>query len=260
MRFELLQPMLKHLARLAVLGLIWGGQAASANASAFSVSPTRLVLAPGTTSAILTLTNDSAQSIRFQLSAFAWDQTEDGHMQLADTKDIVFYPPLLTIEPGQSRRIRVGSVTPFGTVEKTYRLFVEELPNNDESGAPEAGIHVRTKMGVPVFLRGPRPTMQTSVENLELHDGTLSFHVTNSGTAHVVLQRVQIRGLSATGDEIFAQSVDGWYLLAGHRQQFHVSVPAAGCSRVTAISIVAESDRGAVSGRLDTPSSTCHVQ
>ena len=69
-----------RLLRLAVLGLIWGGQAGYAAASAFSVSPTRVMLAPGSTSAVLTLTNDSADAIRFQLSAFAWDQTEDGHM------------------------------------------------------------------------------------------------------------------------------------------------------------------------------------
>ena len=99
------------LFRLALLGLIWGGQAGYAEASAFNVSPTRVMLAPGSTSAVLTLTNDSTHAIRFQLSAFAWDQTEDGRMTLADTKDIVFYPPLVTIEPRQSRRIRVGAVS-----------------------------------------------------------------------------------------------------------------------------------------------------
>ena len=251
---------MRRLLRIAVLGLIWGGQAEYAGASTFSVSPTRVTLAPGSTSVVLTLANDNPRAIRFELSAFAWDETEDGHMQLVETKDIVFYPPLLTIEPGQSRRIRVGSVSPFGAVEKTYRLFVEELPNNDEAGGPDAGVRVRTKMGIPVFLRGPRPTTETGVEGLELHDGLVSFHVTNRGTAHVVLQRVQIRGLSATGDEVFAQSIDGWYLLAGHRRQFHALVPPDGCSLVTTISVVAESDRGVAGGRLETPSSTCHVE
>ena len=232
-----------RLLRIAVLGLIWGGQAGYAHASAFSVSPTRVMLAPGSTSAVLTLTNGSANPIRFELSAFAWDQTEDGHMELAETRDIVFYPPLLTIEPGESRRIRVSAVTAPGSVEKTYRLFVEELPNR-ESDTADAGIHVRTKMGVPVFLRGPRPTTETSVNDLAVHGRTMSFAVNNSGTSHVVLQRVQVRGLSQTGEEVFVRSVDGWYLLAGHRQQFHVEVPLEGCLRVTTIGVTAELDLG----------------
>lgn len=245
--------------QLALLGLILGGQAGYAHASAFSVSPTRLVLAPGSTSAVLTLSNNSAHAVRFQLSAFAWDQTEDGRMQLAATKDIVFYPPLLTIDPGQSRRIRIGAVTPFAAIEKTYRLFVEELPQADEP-VPAEGIHVRTKMGVPIFLRGPKPTTHTQVESLQLGDEAVSFHVGNSGTAHVVLQRVEIRGLAAGGEQVFTRSIDGWYLLAGHRRRFEVPVSKADCARVTTIAVVAESDGGAANRRLDVPAPLCGVQ
>ena len=246
--------------RLIMFGLALVGQAGPARASAFSVSPTRLALTPRTTSAVLTLTNDSANAIRFQLSAFTWDQTEDGHMRLSDTKDVVFYPPLLTIEPGQSRRVRVGAATPFAALEKTYRLFVEELPNHEAAAAPEAGIQVRTKMGVPVFLQGQRASTQTAVENLELGDGNMFFHVTNSGTAHVLLQRVRIRGLSSSGAEVFARSVDGWYLLAGHRQRFRVPVSPADCSRAAAIAVVAEFDSGSADGRLTLSPSSCRVQ
>src|SRR5258708_4537857 len=193
------------LLRLIALGLILGGQAEFANASAFSVSPTRLMLTPGAASAVLTLTNGSEHTVRFQLSAFAWDQTEDGQMRLAATKDVVWYPPLLAGEPGRWRRVRVGAATPFAVLEKTYRLFVEELPNHEGAASPEAGIHVRTKMGVPVFLRGPRPSMQTAVEGLEVGDGEMFFHVANNGTAHALLQRVQIHGLSSTGEQVFTR-------------------------------------------------------
>lgn len=246
-----------RILQLIMLGLTLLGQAEYARASAFSVSPTRLLLTPGTASAVLTLTNSSPQGIRFQLSAFTWDQTEDGHMRLADTKDLVFYPPLLTIAPGQSRRVRIGTATSFAPLEKTYRLFVEELPNREAAATPQAGIQVRTKMGVPVFLRGPRPSTQMTIENLEFGGEEMLFHVANNGTAHVLLQKVRIRGLSSAGDQVFERSVDGWYLLAAHRQRFRIPVSAADCSQATTIVVVAESDGGVANGRLEMSRSSC---
>ncbi len=249
-----------RIIQLIMLGLILLGQAQPARASAFSVSPTRLMLTPGVTSAVLTLTNASTNPVRFQLSAFTWDQSEDGRMRLVDTTDIVFYPPLLTIEAGQSRRVRVGAVVPIAALEKTYRLFVEELPDHRGGAGPEAGIHVRTKMGVPIFLGAPRPTTRTIVENLELADGDMYFHVSNRGTAHVLLQKVQIRGLSASGEQVFARSVDGWYLLAGRHLRFRIPVPPAQCAQAATIAVVAESDRGPANARLALTRSNCGGQ
>lgn len=249
-----------RIMQLTMLGLILLGQAESATASAFSVSPTRLMLTPGVTSGVLTLTNASTNAIRFQLSAFTWDQSEDGQMRLADTSDIVFYPALLTIEPGQSRRVRVGAVVPIGALEKTYRLFVEELPDHRAAVSPEAGIQVRTRMGVPIFLGAPRPTTRTMVENLEVADGEMFFHVANRGSAHVLLQKVQIRGLSSTGEQVFARSVDGWYLLAGRHLRFRIPVPRAQCAKAATIAVIAESDRGPASARLDLTRLSCGGQ
>ena len=246
--------------RFIMLGLILLGQAEYARASAFSVSPTRLTLTPGATSAVLTLTNASTNPVRFQLSAFTWDQSEDGRMRLADTNDIVFYPPLLTIEPGQSRRVRVGAVVPIAALEKTYRLFVEELPDRRAGATPEAGIHVRTKMGVPIFLGALRPATRTVVDNLEFADGDMFFHVANRGAAHVLLQKVQIRGLSSTGEQVFARSVDGWYLLAGRHLRFRIPVSPAQCAQAATIVVVADSDRGPAHGRLDLTRASCGGQ
>ena len=100
-------------------------------ASSFTVNPTQIFLAPRTTSALLTLRNESDETLRFQLTAFAWDQSAEGEIKLQPTEDIVFYPALLTLAPKESRNVRVGTATRFEAVEKTYRIFVEELPSQE---------------------------------------------------------------------------------------------------------------------------------
>src|SRR4029453_2560001 len=103
------------------------GAMGSAFASSFSVNPTQIYLTSKSKSAILTLRNESDETLRFQLTVFAWDQSAQGEMKLQPTSDIVFFPTLLTLGPKESRNVRVGAATPFDAVEKTYRIFVEEL-------------------------------------------------------------------------------------------------------------------------------------
>jgi P pilus assembly chaperone PapD len=58
-----------------VLGLLT--QAEFALGSAFKVTPVRVTLAPGSASTLLTLSNESDQTLRFQISAFGWSQDPD---------------------------------------------------------------------------------------------------------------------------------------------------------------------------------------
>src|SRR4051794_9617959 len=113
---------------LGVLVLLgWG--AGSAEASAFTVTPVRILLGRGANSALLNVRNDSTDAIRFQISLKAWNQAPDGEMQLTDTNDLVFFPSMMELAPGEEKKVRVGSAfkAPV-TTERTYRIFFEELP------------------------------------------------------------------------------------------------------------------------------------
>ena len=246
-----------RLARLAMLGLAWMGQTGLAHAASFSVTPTRIVLAPATTSAVVTLSNHSAVPMRFQLTAFAWDQTEAGQVALSDTKDVVVYPSLVTVAPGESRRIRVAVSAPSVAVERSFRLFIEELPDHAEAPSRRMGVTVRTKMGIPIFVQGARQAPRVTVEPLEFVGGALRVRLSNGGTAHAVVDQIRVRGESATGDAVFATSINGWYLLAGRRQVFSIPIPAAACARATTVLVVAESADGRFTSRLSVPAQAC---
>ena len=95
--------------------------------SSFEVSPIRVSLVPNESSTLMTVRNEGEERLRLQISVMAWDQSKGGEMVLKPTDDIIFYPSLLTVDPGGQRNLRVGSNGAVVAKEQTYRIFVEEL-------------------------------------------------------------------------------------------------------------------------------------
>jgi fimbrial chaperone protein len=248
------------LTRLAVMIVAVAGAyvaaAGPASAATFSVNPTQIFLSARATTALLTVRNDSDETLRFQLSAFAWDQTAAGDLKLAPTQDVIFFPALLTLAPKEERRIRVGSTATAAATEKTYRVFVEELPGAD-AAAPGASVRVLTKMGIPIFLRPARETAPATLTDLSLHDGLFHFSLSSTGTVHVVPQRITVRGKAANGQAVFEKGVTGWYILAGERREFELSLPEPDCERTTSLLVEAAFDTTTVKEMLQTPAGAC---
>jgi fimbrial chaperone protein len=228
------------------------GVIGSAYASSFAVNPTQIFLTSKSTSAILTLRNESDESVRFQLTVFAWDQSARGEMELKPTSDIVFFPALLTLAPRESRNVRVGAATPFEAVEKSYRIFVEELPPQ----APQPGqsaVRVLTKMGVPIFVQPTRTQAQAGLRDLMVKDGVFTFNVRNTGNVHFVPETVRVHGMNHVGEVVLEKQLDGWYILAGGVRAYEVRLPAPDCSALTALSIDVRIAGSALKVRLETP-------
>jgi len=132
------------------------GLASGAAATTYSVSPTRVVLTTAMRSQLVTIKNESDRPLRFQLSMMAWSQDPAGAMQLAPTEDVVYFPSLLTLEKGEERKVRVGTAVPAGSVERSYRLFIEELPpaeRPDQSGV----VRILTRTSIPSSFSPPSP-------------------------------------------------------------------------------------------------------
>jgi fimbrial chaperone protein len=244
----------RRLLTILTVAWLWGGpQAGAATAATFTVDPTQIFLSGRAGSVLLTLRNESTESLRFQLSVFAWSQDASGQMQLEPTEDIVFFPSLLTLKPGETRRVRVGSATTPAAREKTYRIFVEELPPVERV---TDGVRVLTKMGIPIFVRPAKEVATASLHDLRQQDGTLRFTLTNSGTVHVVPQSIKVRGLAGSSTA-FEQDVNGWYVLAGGRRDFDTAFPKNACAQVTSIEVDVQFGSGMLHERLQTPNGAC---
>lgn len=244
------------LAGLLVAAALTGPLAPPASAVTFSISPTQLVLSGRTSSALLTVRNESTETLQFQLSAFAWQQSPTGEMQLDPTTSIVFFPALFTLAPGEERRVRVGSPgVPASSREQTYRLFVEELP--PPAAGARGGVRVLTKMGIPIFLRPAKESASATLDGLQVRGGALSFTLANTGAVHFIPRRIVARGLDAAGAPLFEESVAGWYVLAGGRRQFELKLPAAACGRTRSFVVEAELPFALLTERIETATGAC---
>jgi fimbrial chaperone protein len=223
----------------AVLAMV-----APARAATFSVDPIIVTLGKGNSSASVAITNQSASKLRLQISGFAWQQNPAGEMQLQPTDDLVFFPQLVTLEAGETRRIRIGANTEQGPVEKTFRVFMEELPSLESVVAPKTNaITIRMKVGVPVFVSpNVAPVVSGAVRNVTVRENALAFDVVNTGNTHFAVQKVNVAGKNAAGAGVLSNELTGWYVLPGGTRHFTVPLPKGSCSALQSLAVQVRAD------------------
>jgi fimbrial chaperone protein len=225
-----------------------------ADAALVAIDPVKVLLTGAEPSKSITLRNNGAERVRFQMSAFTWQQSSGGEMQLAPTPELVFFPSLLELAPGETRRVRVTTTRQVSSREQSYRLFADELP--PLAAQPGGAIRVLTRFGIPVFLAPDAATAQPALA-LELRGGKLSVKLENRGNSHFVAQSVRLVGRASGGAAVLSQDLPAWYVLAGGHRRYEVPLSPDVCSKLAQVSANANTDHG--SARLDyaVPPSAC---
>jgi len=213
---------------------------APAGAPQFNITPTRISIPAGQTSASLVLRNDGPEALRFQISASGWSNDADGQLVLRPTQDVVFFPILFGVEPGQSRRVRVAVTARAIERELSYRLFVEQLPSHRAAAMP--GVQMLMRASIPIFVQPPAMIARAAIDHVAVAGGRLSFVVRNIGNVHISIAQVTVRGARVRDDgpgvrretgakapPPFESRLPGWYLLSGETRAYHVALPADLC-------------------------------
>jgi fimbrial chaperone protein len=248
------------LAATVAFGL---ASARNADAAAFNVKPTQIHLSARATSGLLDIRNESAETLRFQLSVFSWNQSDKGEMQLAPTQDVVFFPALMSLAPGEARKIRVGTSMPAGPLERSYRIFVEELPPLVKAKDAKDGhtqIRVLTRMGIPIFVEPTAASAATAPGRIEprtVRGDKLTFEVKNTGNVHFQVRQARVLGLGAANENLFERAVPGWYVLAGGSRVFEVQPPKGVCGKTKELAFEVETEKATLQSRLDTRGGIC---
>ncbi len=223
------------------------------------MNPVQIFLSEKTKSALFTLRNAGTQPLRLQLDVLAWDQGPRGESRLTPTADIAFFPRLLNVAPGEERKVRVGALTLPGSSEKTYRIFVEELPPLEKGDRLQEAAQVRvlTRVAIPIFLQPAKPRAQARVGQMIWRDGLVSFEVENTGTVHVVVRAIRVTGFGAAGEPVWDRGLQGWYVLAGGTRVYELELPKESCARLRTLAVEVEIPQTTLKERVETSPMAC---
>ncbi|MFO7982446.1 MAG: fimbria/pilus periplasmic chaperone [Desulfuromonadales bacterium] len=229
--------------------------AVQAFAAEWRVVPIRIDLGKNQRSDVVRLINEGSEKVSLQIQATEWMQDENGEDLYVPSKDLIFFPKILTVEPKEERVLRAGIRSPAVQREKTYRLFIEEIPEASRADATQVSINIR--FGLPVFVEPLQKQAQAEISSLELKAGKIAAEISNTGNVHFRINKIIVHGLDAEGREIFRKEKQGWYLLAEASRHHELDLPADGCSRSATLLLEVDTDKTDPQKRLSVEPGRC---
>ena len=229
--------------------------ASIALAGQWRVSPIRLEFDARVRTGVITVVNEGDEKINFQVKAAEWSQDAEGKDRYEETREIIFFPRVMALDKKEERVIRAGIRIPAAAREKTYRLFIEEIP------APRKGegamVAVNIRFGVPMFVKPLKEDPKAELEKIELSKGALNASLKNTGNVHLMVNSIEVKGKNAKGEETFSKELSGWYLLSGVARRYTMAIPEALCKEISGVDIEVKTDKLKLSGRLDVHQEMC---
>jgi fimbrial chaperone protein len=220
------------------------------------VMPIRLDLGREAKSGVVTVINESDAKLQLQMKAFEWTQDSEGKDLYTETNDIIFFPKIMSLEKkNEDKLIRAGIKMPAAAKEKTYRLFVEEIPEPKKAEGVHVAIAIR--FGVPIFVKPLKEDLKGEIGKIELSKGSFSAIVHNKGNVHFIINSIEIKGKNLKGEDILSKELSGWYLLNGASRLYKTDIPHDVCKDISKISITLKTDNFTLDGNLDVDSSMC---
>ncbi|MEW6601917.1 MAG: fimbria/pilus periplasmic chaperone [Nitrospirota bacterium] len=203
----------------------------------FSVSPIRVFFDGTRKTNILTVKNTSDRPVSLEIKTVLWEHDQE----YSPTGDIIFFPKMLTMAAGEEKIIRIGHKTPPGPEERTYRMFISEIPvSRSEEGTT---LQVVMNLGVPIFIQPVNSVPEGKIENVSLSNGRLNIGLQNSGNVHFMIKSIRVSGKDDAESEVFNAETAGWYLLAGNSKEYTLDVGKEACLKINNIRVSVETDR-----------------
>jgi fimbrial chaperone protein len=210
-------------------------------AGEWRVMPIRLDLGKEARTGAITVVNDGKMPINYQIKAYEWTQDAAGKDSYVETADLIVFPKIMTINTREEKVIRIGIGPIQARNEKTYRIFIEELPPPRKD--QDTGVSVAIKFGVPVFVKPLAEDIQGIFDAPAFGNGAFSFAIKNPGTVNFNITKVLVKGKDSAGNTILAKETAGWYLLSGSSRTYSVSVSQEDCARLSSLELEAINDK-----------------
>jgi fimbrial chaperone protein len=225
------------------------------HAGEWSVNPVRLELSRDAKTGVITVSNEADDKLHVQISTFDWTQDTTGKDVYTETSDIIFFPRIMILEKKEAKILRAGIKIPAAAKEKTYRLFIEEIPGAKKTEGTTVAIAVR--FGIPIFVKPLKEEPKAQIENMAIHMGNLEAIVHNTGNEHVMIKSLTVSGKNSQGQEIFTKELSGWYLLSGISRTYSTEIPPDICKNLSKMTLMVKTDKFNLNGSLDVDKNLC---
>ncbi len=231
----------RALTLLLLAGLAALVQPGPAGALEISLAPIRIYLTPNQKSAILQIGNPNPQPLTVQVTVFAWSQDPEGLDKLEPSSDLLVFPQMLNLKPSSQRNIRIGTLNPDRSAERTFRLLIEpvltSLSHGDESGthARTAMATIITRSSVPVFIEPAKATPAPVTATASLDAGKVRLRITNPGSIHLTPPTITIKGYTSGDALVLDGAQKGWYILPHSTRTETIALPADTCRQLARV-------------------------
>jgi fimbrial chaperone protein len=233
---------------------------APAAASDYTVSPLRLDFDRDTKSGVVTLANVGTGRINFQIKAMEWAQDADGKDRHTETNELIFFPKILAVEANEERVIRVGIKSLPVAAERTFRLFIEKIPEPNPA-PPRSGMNVavNVRFALPVFVQPAVHQAKGEIVSAALTQGRLLLVLQNTGNEHFRIdgEGIGLIGRNAQGTEVLTQTLNDRYLLAGITKRYATNVPKQECVQLATLEVTVKTEQFTLSRKLDVNRTSC---
>lgn len=209
-RTALLAARLERLRRWCGAALLTGLMPLGTQAASMHVAPLRLDLGPQRPVASLIIGNPEQVEIAVQAEAVAWTQT-DGKDVYTPTREVLINPSIFRIPAGGQQIVRVGLQVGTDATERSYRVFVRQLPQERAAGQG-MGLQTLLRIGIPIFVAAAAPAEALEWRLLPRTGGGYELMIDNRGTSHVQITSFVVR--QGNGTELLRKNVSH-YVLGG---------------------------------------------
>lgn len=209
----------------------------TAIAGSFRVNPLSISFKPATKATVLKIKNTDSQEVTVQLDSKKWLQDSSGQDYYEDTNEVVFFPKIVNLKPDEERVIRVGYRGQRATQEKTFRLFVQELPNRS---GKKGTLNFALRLSIPIFIEVTAPMNKVELAGTLVKAGVASVRIENKGSVHSTVKKINLIGYSDEHKELFSAEADGWYVLNGAARAFEVTLPPDQCRKTKSLRVNVE--------------------
>jgi fimbrial chaperone protein len=207
-------------------------------AANYSVGPVVIELGKGVKTASLKISNDDSKPLYMQVRLFSWAQNDEGKSVYQADESLVFFPHTMTIQPKDSRLVRVGIKVPASSIEKSYVLFLEELlaPVDNQAPAEDRNkgtvIGIATRFGVPVYLKPLKEHATAVISPVSLTKGKASVAVSNTGNVSLSIPKIQFYSA-----DYLSEYIPGGVILAGATRRFNMTIPQDVCNKLDKLDV-----------------------